>query len=70
MNAALDQLRAQGHPVLDDDIARLSPLTRKHLNVLGRYGFLLPELPDGLRPLRDPNSIDDVRSWQSVLHRA
>jgi len=54
MNAALDQLRAQGHPVLDADVARLSPLIRKHLNVHGRYSFLLPELPGDLRSLRDP----------------
>jgi len=26
---------------------------------MGRYSFLLPELPGGLRPLRDPNSVDD-----------
>jgi hypothetical protein len=59
LNAALDQLRAQGHPVLDADVARLSPLIRKHLNVHGRYSFLLPELPGDLRPLRDPNTVDD-----------
>jgi len=59
MNAALDQLRAQGHPVLDADVARLSPLIRKHLNVHGRYSFLLPELPGDLRPLRDTNTVDD-----------
>ncbi|MGH3198043.1 MAG: Tn3 family transposase [Streptosporangiaceae bacterium] len=59
MNSALDQLRAQGHPVLEEDVVRLSPLTRKHLNVLGRYSFVLPELPEGLRPLRDPNNADE-----------
>lgn len=32
---ALRQLRAQGYPVLDDDIARLSPFIRKHINVHG-----------------------------------
>jgi hypothetical protein len=40
MNAALDQLRAEGHAVLDDDIARLSPFVRHHLNVHGHYSFL------------------------------
>jgi hypothetical protein len=59
MSAALDQLRTQGHPVLDHDIARLSPLIRKHLNVQGRYSFTMPELSGDLRPLRDPNTIDE-----------
>lgn len=59
MNATFDQLRAQGHPVLQDNIVRLSPLTRKHLNVLSRYNFLLPELPGGLRPLWDSDSVGE-----------
>jgi hypothetical protein len=43
-------------PTVDDaDVARLSPLTRRHLNVHGRYSFTLPDLPGGLRPLRDPD---------------
>jgi hypothetical protein len=28
---------------------------RHHVNVLGRYSFALPEMPGGLRPLRDPD---------------
>jgi hypothetical protein len=43
MNAALDALRAQGYPVADDDVARLSP-------------FALPELAGGLPDLRDPDA--------------
>ena len=58
MNAALDQLRAQGHPVLDEDVARLSPFIRHHLNVHGQYSFLLPDLLAGLRALRDPSDDD------------
>ena len=56
INAALEQLRAQGVPVLDEDVARLSPFVRHHLNVHGKYSFLLPELLDGLRPLGDPGA--------------
>jgi TnpA family transposase len=56
MNAALDQLRAAGHPVLAEDVARLSPFVRRHLGVHGDYSFLLPELAGGLRELRDPDS--------------
>jgi TnpA family transposase len=56
MNAALEQLRARGHHVLDEDIARLSPFVRGHLRVHGDYSFLLPHLAGALRELRDPNS--------------
>jgi TnpA family transposase len=59
MNAALDQLRAQGRTVLDADVARLSPFVRHHLNVFGKYSFLLPELRAGLRALRNPEDDDD-----------
>lgn len=60
LGAALDQLRAQGYEVRDEDAARLSPFRRQHINLLGRYSFLLPaELAGGLRPLRDPAAVDD-----------
>jgi TnpA family transposase len=56
VNAALDQLRAQGYPVRDEDVARLSPFVRSHLNVHGKYSFSLPELLGGRRALRDPDA--------------
>ncbi len=59
LNAALDSLRAQGYPVADDDVARLSPFMRRHLGVHGKYSFALPELAGGLRDLRDPDAADD-----------
>ncbi len=58
MNAALEQLRAQRHHVLNEDIARLSPFVRGHLRVHGDYSFLLPDLAGALRELRDPDSPD------------
>lgn len=61
IDAAVAQLRAEGHEIRDEDIARLSPLKHKNLNVLGRYGFT-PSVPArGLRPLRDPDApgLDD-----------
>lgn len=68
MNTAVDKLRADGHPVTDEDAARLSPFVRKHINLLGRHSFHPPELPGGLRPLRDPNSIDEDEEpeWTAV----
>jgi Tn3 transposase DDE domain len=58
MDAALAQLRQSGHPVQDEDVARLSPLGFRHLNVLGRYAFT-PPAAGHLRPLRDPSAVDD-----------
>jgi TnpA family transposase len=36
MNAAAEQLRAEGYPVRGEDLARLSPFVRHHLGVHGR----------------------------------
>jgi hypothetical protein len=63
MDAALDQLRAEGFDVRDDDVARLSPLGFEHINMLGRYAFTLPDgvARGELRPLRDPvQAMDEV----------
>ena len=61
MDAALNQLRAEGHDVRDEDVARLSPLSFDHVNMLGRYAFILPDAvaQRQLRPLRDPRIPDD-----------
>ena len=63
INAALDQLAAEGYQIDPDDIARLSPLVFSHINLLGRYAFAVPEgVSRGeLRPLRNPaDALDDV----------
>jgi TnpA family transposase len=54
IDAALQQLRADGFPVLPEDVARLSPLVYEHINLLGRYAFSVPEAVQRgqLRPLR------------------
>ena len=66
MDAALDRLREEGREVRPEDVARLSPLGFKHINMLGRYAFTLPEIVarGELRPLRDPGAsgVDDARS--------
>ena len=56
MDMALNQLRAEGFNARAEDVAQLSPLGFDHINMLGRYAFILP---DGVargerRPLRDP----------------
>ncbi len=57
LDAAINQLRAEGYEVRDEDAARLSPFVHGHINMLGRYSFLLPDMA-GLRPLRDPSTPD------------
>ena len=47
------------HPVETDDLARLSPYIRKHINVQGHYTFR-PADTSNRRPLRDPNTIDET----------
>nr|WSX76815.1 Tn3 family transposase [Streptomyces sp. NBC_00899] len=59
MDAAVNQLRGDGFEVRDEDVARLSPFVRHHINVLGRYSFQLPDLPGGMRPLRAPDAVDE-----------
>ncbi len=58
IDAAVAQLRAEGYEIRDEDVARLSPLKHKNLNVLGRYNFTASQPVKGLRPLRDPDAVD------------
>jgi hypothetical protein len=58
IDAAVAQLRAEGHEIRDEDVARLSPLKHRNLNVLGRYSFTASVPAAGsLRPLRDPDAV-------------
>ena len=61
MQAALDHLKQQGEDVKVEDEARLSPLSHKHVNMLGHYSFTLTEqvLNGQLRPLKQPPELDE-----------
>lgn len=60
LDAAIRQLKAQGYPVREEDMTRLSPFVSRHLGVHGAYSFLLPDLaPGAIRELRDPDASDD-----------
>jgi hypothetical protein len=54
MQAALDQLRAEGYPVHEADLASLSPARFEHLNPFGKYYFPIDQARrrEGLRTLR------------------
>lgn len=54
MDAAVNQLRADGFDVRDEDVARLSPFVRHHINMHGRYSFQLPDPPGGATPTSGP----------------
>ncbi|WP_157432951.1 Tn3 family transposase [Actinomadura rifamycini] len=59
IDAALDQLKDQGYPVLEEDVARLSPFARRHINVNGTNSLSRPDLgPTGVRALRDTDQPD------------
>jgi TnpA family transposase len=61
MDAALDQLRAEGFDLRDEDVGRLSPLGFDHINMLGHYAFVLPDTVarGELQPMRNPSLVDD-----------
>lgn len=57
IDAAVAQLKAEGHEIRDEDIARLSALKHRNLNLLGRYSFTAsPSAAGALRPLCDPEA--------------
>jgi hypothetical protein len=58
MDAALNQLTSEGCEVRPEDVARLSPLGIKYINMLGRYALTLPDFVarGEPRPLRDPRT--------------
>ena len=60
-DAALDRFRAEGFGVHDEDVGRLPPLGFDHINMLGRYAFVLPDIVarGELRPLRNPSLAND-----------
>jgi Tn3 transposase DDE domain len=59
LDAAVAQLEAEGHVIDEVDKARLSLLKDKHVNVLGRYAITPSQPARGLRPLRDPASLEE-----------
>lgn len=61
LDRAVEHLRDAGEEVRKEDLARISPLIREHVHVLGRYQFTLEEsvAVGGVRPLRDPAQGDE-----------
>jgi hypothetical protein len=59
MEVALDAISQAGQPAFDSDVKRLSPLGYEHINIMGRYSFVLPEEIEqgGLRSLLSVDKI-------------
>lgn len=66
MEAALEHLRVQGLSLDSEDLARLTPLEHRTVNVLGQFSFALPDpIRNGaLRPLRDPSEALEDEEWE------
>ena len=57
---ALDAIKQTGEMVLNSDVQRLSPLGYEHINIVGRYSFVLPKEIEngGLRSLLSADKIN------------
>jgi len=68
LDESVRRLREEGADATDEDLARVSPLSRAHVNVLGRYNFDLDEslAGGGMRPLRNPSD-DEEDEFLSLL---
>ncbi|MCX4593745.1 hypothetical protein OG819_29540 [Streptomyces sp. NBC_01549] len=58
MGLHAERVRAEGHDIKDEDVARLPPLKHGNVNCLGRYRFTASQPVDRLRPLRAPDAVD------------
>jgi hypothetical protein len=59
IDAAVKRLEAGGLTISHEIRARLSPLAFEHVNFHGSYPFHRPDLGEGLRDLRDPDTTDE-----------
>ena len=58
MQVVIDQLKAEGYSINDDDLAHISPCRFDHINKHGRYTFNVEKewKRQTLRPLREPRN--------------
>ena len=54
MQEVITQLRVEGYPVQNEDLAHLSPARFEHINRLDTFTEQETLLRNGLRPLRQP----------------
>ena len=59
MVAVVEQLKQEGYPVQEQDLAHVWPTRYRHINTYGKYHFNVEEewKRHGLRPLRQPGAV-------------
>ena len=59
MAAVVEQLKQEGYPVQEQDLAHVWPTRYRHINIYGKYHFNVEEewKRHGLRPLRQPGVV-------------
>ena len=62
MAAVTEQLKAEGYPVQDSDLAHVWPTRHEHINFYGQYHFNIEEAQQrqGLRSLRQPGVLSSL----------
>ncbi|MEU6366683.1 hypothetical protein ABZ876_13360 [Streptomyces sp. NPDC046931] len=58
MPSSRPEMVAEGYENRNEDVARLSPLKHRNLNMLGRHSFTASVPREGLGPLRDPDAVE------------
>jgi len=61
LDVAVARLRAEGHDMKSEDVARLSPLEIRHISLLGRdlFNVTASGPGQGLRPFRDSDATEN-----------
>ncbi|MFH8394384.1 Tn3 family transposase [Streptomyces sp. NPDC018036] len=61
LDAVVTRLRAEGHEIRGEEVARLAPLKDRHINFLGRYLFQYQgrRPRPGPAPAAGPDAVDD-----------
>ena len=69
MAAAVEQLKKEGYPVQDSDLAQVWPTRHAHINFYGHYHFNIEEAQQrqGLRGLRHPDKLSPLAPKISPL---
>jgi TnpA family transposase len=69
MAEAVAQLKREGYPIHESDLAHIWPTRYEHINVYGRYHFNIAEAQGrkGLRPLRQPGQTGEAYKISRLL---
>jgi TnpA family transposase len=66
LDDAIEQLRADGYPVLDADVARLSPYMGRHINFHGHYSSAATDLGGARYAIPTPPTTDAAAARRAL----